>query len=156
MVGTAKGDTPVARSGDTACKLVTTTMSYPASAERTTAVATALEELAIRPGERVLILLPDGPGFAEAIAGTVRHQAVPLPVNPLLPASEIAAAATTAGARLLLAWPEQIHALTYLGTEPPVPINGAQGPWAVVLRLCPVIQQIHPQAGDAASLEGCA
>jgi acyl-CoA synthetase (AMP-forming)/AMP-acid ligase II len=113
-------------------------MSYPTSAERTTAVATALAELAIRPGERVLILLPDGPGFAEAFAGTIQHQAVPLPVNPLLPAPEIAAAATTAGARLLLAWPEQLHVLTNLGTEPPVLINGAQGPWAVVLRLCSV------------------
>ncbi|MGH3599502.1 MAG: AMP-binding protein [Pseudonocardiaceae bacterium] len=131
-----KGDTSVARSGDTACKLVTKAMSYPTSAERTTAVATALAELAIRPGERVLILLPDGPGFAEAFAGTIEHHAIPLPVNPLLPAPEVAAAATTVGARLLLAWPEQIHALTDLGTEPPVLIDGAQGPWAVVVRLC--------------------
>lgn len=121
-----------------ACKLMTKSMSYSTSAERTTAVATALAELAIRPGERVLILLPDGPGFAEAFAGTIQHQAVPLPVNPLLAAHEIAAAAITAGARLLLTWPEQLHALTNLGTEPPVLINGAQGPWAVVLRLCSV------------------
>ncbi|MGH4008242.1 MAG: AMP-binding protein [Pseudonocardiaceae bacterium] len=117
---------------------MTKSMSYPTSAERATAVATALAELAIRPGERVLILLPDGPGFAEAFAGTIQHHAVPLPVNPLLPVPEIAAAATAAGARLLLSWPEQIHALTNLSTEPPVLIGGAHGPWAVVLRLCAV------------------
>lgn len=115
--------------------LVAKSMSYPISAERTSAVATALAELAIRPGDRVLILLLEGPGFAEAFAGTIEHQAVPLPVNPLLPAPEIAAAATTAGARLLLAWPEQIHALTDLGTEPPALINGTEEPWAAVLRV---------------------
>ena len=37
-----------------------------------------------------------------------------------------------------MASPEQIHTLTDLGTEPPVLINGAQGPWAAVLRLCSV------------------
>lgn len=118
--------------------LVTTSMSYPTSVERTTAVATALAELGVRPGDRVLILLPEGPGFIEAFAATIAHQAIPLPVNPLLPAPEIAAAATTAGARLLLAWPEQIHALTDLSTEPPVLINGTQEPWAAVLRVCSV------------------
>jgi acyl-CoA synthetase (AMP-forming)/AMP-acid ligase II len=61
-------------------------MSYSTSAERTTAVATALAELGVRPGDRVLITLPDGPDFAEAFAGTIQHQAVPLPVNPLLSA----------------------------------------------------------------------
>jgi acyl-CoA synthetase (AMP-forming)/AMP-acid ligase II len=39
----------------------------------------------VRPAERVLIMLPDGPGFAEAFAGTIKQGAVPLPVNPLLP-----------------------------------------------------------------------
>jgi len=60
-------------------------------------------------------MLPDGPGFAEAFAGTIKHQAVPLPVNPLLAAHDIAAAATKTGARLLLASTEQIHTLTDLG-----------------------------------------
>jgi acyl-CoA synthetase (AMP-forming)/AMP-acid ligase II len=49
---------------------------------------------------RVLIMLPDGPGFAEAFAATIEHQAVPLPVNPLLAAPDIAAAATKTAAQL--------------------------------------------------------
>ncbi len=110
-------------------------MSYSTSAERTTAVATALAELGVRPGDRVLIMLPDGPGFAEAFAGTIQHQAVPLPVNPLLAAPDIAAAATNTGAQLLVASPEQIPTLTDLGIEPPVLIDGTRGHWAAVLRL---------------------
>jgi acyl-CoA synthetase (AMP-forming)/AMP-acid ligase II len=131
--------------------LVTKSMSYSTSAEQTTAVAATLAELGVRPRERVLILLPDGPGFAEAFAGTIQHQAVPLPVNPLLAAPDVAAAATTTGAQLLLASPEQIHTLTNLGTEPPVLISGAQGPWVAVLRLCSVSNEPHPQADGAAA-----
>jgi hypothetical protein len=37
----------------------------------------------------VQIVLHDGPGFAEAFVGTITHQAVPLPVNPMLPSHDI-------------------------------------------------------------------
>lgn len=110
-------------------------MSYSESAEQTVAVVAALAQLGVRPGERVLITLPDGPGFAEAFAGTIKHQAVPLPVNPRLPAHDIAATAANAGAQLLLASADQIETLTDLGTEPPILIDGPQGPWAAALRL---------------------
>jgi acyl-CoA synthetase (AMP-forming)/AMP-acid ligase II len=83
-------------------------------------------------------MLPDGPDFAEAFAGTIQHQAVPLPINPLLSAPDIAATATKTGARLLLASPQQIHTLTDLSTKPPVLIDRAQGPWVAMLRLCRV------------------
>jgi long-chain acyl-CoA synthetase len=112
-------------------------MSYSKSAEQTAAVAAALTELGVRPGERVLIMLPDGPGFAEAFAGTITHQAVPLPVNPLLPPHDIMATAAKAGARLLLASAQQIQMLTDLvGTKTPILIEGPRRPWAAVLRLC--------------------
>lgn len=111
-------------------------MTYSKSVEQTAAVAAALTELGVCPGERVLIMLPDGPGFAEAFAGTIKHQAVPLPVNPLLAADDIVAAATAAGAQLLLASAEQVEALTDLGIGPPIPIDGPQSPWAAMLRLC--------------------
>ena len=112
-------------------------MSYSKSTEQTAAVAAALIELGVRPGERVLILLPDGPGFAEAFAGTITHQAVPLPVNPLLSPHDIMATAAKAGARLLLASAEQIQTLTdLLGNKPPILIEGPQRPWAAALRLC--------------------
>jgi hypothetical protein len=60
---------------------------------------------------------------------------VPVPVNPLLAAPDIAAAATKAGAGLLLVSAEQIHTLPDRGTQPPLLIDGPQGPWAAVLRL---------------------
>lgn len=57
-------------------------------------------------------MLPDGPGFAESFAGAIQHGAVPLPVNPLLPAHHVAAVAAEAGARLVLASVDLIYALT--------------------------------------------
>ena len=110
-------------------------MSHSAPVDRTAAVAAALAELGVRPAERVLIMLPDGPGFAEAFAGTIKQGAVPLPVNPLLPARSIVALAAKAGARLVLASADQIHALADLGAQPPVLIEGPHGLWAAALRL---------------------
>ena len=109
-------------------------MSYSKSVDQTAAVVTVLAELGVRPGERVLIMLPDGPGFAEAFAGTIEHQAVPLPVNPLLPAHDIVATAAKVDARLLLASVEQIQTLIDLDTKPPILI-GPQRYWAAALRL---------------------
>jgi acyl-CoA synthetase (AMP-forming)/AMP-acid ligase II len=111
-------------------------MSSSRSAEKTAAVAAALAELDVHPGERVLIMLPDGADFAEAFAGTIKHGAVPLPLNPLLFTHDILAAAAESGARLLLASANQVHTLTDLGVEPPVLIYGPRGPWAAALRLC--------------------
>jgi hypothetical protein len=48
-------------------------------------------------------------------------------VNPLLPAHGIAAAAAEAGARLVLASADQIHALADLGAQPSVLIEGPHG-----------------------------
>ncbi|MGH3784779.1 MAG: AMP-binding protein [Pseudonocardiaceae bacterium] len=110
-------------------------MSYPKPSDQTAAVVAALAELGVRPDDRVLIMLPDGPGFAEAFAGTVQQGAVPLPVNPLLPVHGIVAAAAEAGASLVLATADQIHALADLDSEPPVLVNGPQGLWAAALRL---------------------
>ncbi|MBV9160890.1 MAG: AMP-binding protein [Pseudonocardiales bacterium] len=103
--------------------------------EQTAAVAAALAELDVRPDDRVLIMLPDGPGFAESFAGAMRQGAVPLPVNPLLPAHVVVAVAADAGARLLLASADRITALADLDTEPPVLVKGPQGLWAAALRL---------------------
>jgi acyl-CoA synthetase (AMP-forming)/AMP-acid ligase II len=117
-------------------------MSCSKPVRQTAAVAAALAELGVRPDDRVLIMLPDSPGFADAFAGTIQQGAVPLPVNPLLPAHNLVAAAAKAGARLVLASTDQIHALADLDAEPPILIEGPRGPWAAALRL-------H-QAGEAA------
>jgi len=72
-------------------------------AGRTAAVAAALAELGVCPEERVLIMLRGSPGLAEAFAATIQRRAVPLPMNPLLPAHDLVAVAAEARARLVLA-----------------------------------------------------
>ena len=52
-------------------------MSYPKLVKQTSAVAAALAELNVRAGDRVLIMLPDGPGFADAFARTIQQRGVP-------------------------------------------------------------------------------
>lgn len=121
---------------------VTKSMSHFRSAEKTAAIAAALAKLGIHPGERVLIMLPDGPSFADAFAGTIKHGAVPLPVNPLLFTHDILAAAAESGARLLLASADQMQTLTDLGAEPLVLIDGPQGPWAAALPLCSLSKKV--------------
>ena len=81
-------------------------------------------------------MLPDGPGFAEAFAGTITHGAVPLPADPLLPAHGIVTVAGDAGARLVLVSADRVPALADLAAEPPpVLVDGPRGPWAAALRL---------------------
>ena len=110
-------------------------MSYSTSAGQTAAVTAVLAELGVRPGERVLILLPDGPGFAESFTGAMQQGAVPLPVNPLLPAHDLVAVAAEAGARLVLTSADRIPALAELNSDPPALVDGPQGPWAAALGL---------------------
>ncbi len=111
-------------------------MSYFKPADQTAAVvAAALAELGVRVEDRVLIMLPDEPGFAEAFAGTIKHGAVPLPADPLLPAHGIVAVAAEAGAQLVLASADRVSELANLAAEPPVLVDGPHGPWAAALRL---------------------
>ncbi|MFF7603795.1 AMP-binding protein [Streptomyces parvulus] len=53
-------------------------------------------------GDRVLVLLPNSPVFAETYYGILRIGAVAVPVNPLLKADEIRHAAQDSGCRLVL------------------------------------------------------
>jgi acyl-CoA synthetase (AMP-forming)/AMP-acid ligase II len=80
-------------------------------------------------------MLPEGPGFTESFAAVFYRDAVPLPINPLLSAPDLAAAATQAYARLVLASPEQLLTLTTLHSQPPILIHGPHRPWAAALRL---------------------
>ena len=89
----------------------------------------------MRVEDRVLIMLPDGPGFNEAFAGTITHGAVPLPADPLLPAHGIVAVAADAAARLVLVSADRVPALADLDAQPPVLVDGPLGPWAAALRL---------------------
>ncbi|MDQ2882259.1 MAG: AMP-binding protein [Actinomycetota bacterium] len=110
-------------------------MSLPQLADRVAAVAAVLAELDVHRNERVLIMLPDEPGFDESFAGAVHQDAVPLPVSPRLRAHDLAAAAVAAGAHVVLVSPDQLPALTELDTGPAILINGPDGPWVAALRL---------------------
>lgn len=99
------------------------------------AVVAALTELDVRPDERVLVLILDGPGFAEIFLGVMRQGAVPLTVNPALSAGEIVAVAAETGARLVAVAAERIPELADLEAGPPVWLTGPQGPWGAILRL---------------------
>jgi acyl-CoA synthetase (AMP-forming)/AMP-acid ligase II len=124
------------RNEDPSVTLMNYSKCYSHPADQKAAVAAALAELGVRPADRVLIMLPDGPGFAEAFAGTIKHEAVPLPADPLLPAHGIVAVAADAGARLVLVSADRLPALADLAAEPPpVLVDGPRGPWAAALRL---------------------
>lgn len=110
-------------------------MNYREMADRGAAVAAVLADLGVHRDERVLILMPDGPGFIEVFVGVLQRGALPLPVNPVLSADVIAELAADTGARLVVASAERIRALADLQAEPPVLVDGPEGPWAAALRL---------------------
>jgi acyl-CoA synthetase (AMP-forming)/AMP-acid ligase II len=102
---------------------------------RAVELAAALDEVNVRPDDRVLVMLPDGPGFTEAIITVTRRGAVPLPLNPLLSAHDVTSAAAESGARLVLSSVDRVYALADLEAKPPVLVDGPQGLWAAILRL---------------------
>ncbi len=103
-------------------------------ADRVTAVTGVLVKMGVRSAERVLVLLPDGPGFVETFLGVMRLGAMPLPLNPLLPVDDIVAIAADVDARLVLASSDRIRALAGLEAELLL-VDGPGGTWAAVLRL---------------------
>ena len=123
------------RNAKSSVALADYSMSYTKPADQTATAAAAQGCSDVRPDDLVLIMLPDGPGFAEAFASTIAQGAVPLPVNPLLPAHDIVAVAAEAGARLVLVSADHIPALADLDAEPPVLIDGPQGLGVAALRL---------------------
>jgi non-ribosomal peptide synthetase component F len=117
-------------------------------ANRANAVTAALAELEVRPDDRVLIMLPDGPGFLEAVLGVMQRGAVPLSVNPRVAAADVAAIAAETGARLVLASAKRIPQLADLDAEPPVLVDGLRerrGLGVAALRL-PRVGDGHPPA----------
>lgn len=100
-------------------------------------LAEALTTAGVRPQEQVLIVMADGSGFAEAVIGTIRQGAVPLPVNPAVSVEDLVTVATTAGARLVVMAAEHTAVLAGLQSEQVVPVDGPQGTWATVVSLGP-------------------
>jgi acyl-CoA synthetase (AMP-forming)/AMP-acid ligase II len=109
--------------------------STPQPIDQAGEVVAALARLEVRAGDRILMMLSDGPGFVEAFAGTIQQGAVPLPADPLSPANEVTTVAAAAGVRLVLVAQDRLVALADLHGEPPVLIGGPDGHWAAALRL---------------------
>jgi acyl-CoA synthetase (AMP-forming)/AMP-acid ligase II len=112
-------------------------------ANRASAVTAALAELDVRPDDRVLIMLPDGPGFLETVLGVMQRGAVPLSVNPGLAAADVAAIAAETGARLVLASAKRIPQLAGLDAQPPVLVKGLRA-----RRRLGVVALRLPRTGD--------
>ena len=59
-------------------------VTYAQVAERSSRVGNALLQLGVRPEERVMLLLLDGPDFVYSFLGAIKIGAVPIPTNTLL------------------------------------------------------------------------
>lgn len=74
--------------------------------------ATALAGLGVRPGDRVLLALPDGIAFVTAFLGILRLGAVAIPVNTLFHESELRQSEEIAEPVLVVCRDEARHAFT--------------------------------------------
>ncbi|MQA85478.1 MAG: benzoate-CoA ligase family protein [Streptosporangiales bacterium] len=66
-------------------------------------VAAGLRELGVRPEERVMIFMVDGPRMLATILGAMRMGAVPVPVSTMLPADDLAELLADSRAHVLVA-----------------------------------------------------
>ena len=96
--------------------------TYAELAEQACRVANGLLELGVNPGDRVVLLLPDGPEFVASFLGCVRMGAVAVPTNTGLRSAdydyllrESAARVTIVDSRL---WPEVEPAVDGLSPKP--------------------------------------
>ena len=78
------------RGGRTAVAGVGPPLTYAELAERAGRVATAWQELGVRPGDRVLLILPDSPDWLACFFGAIKMGAVAVPVNPFTRAPDYA------------------------------------------------------------------
>ncbi len=78
------------------------TVTYAGLDERVRRFAGALAAAGVRPGERVVIVLPDGAQHAEAFWGTLALGAVAVPLNPLLRPGELAGILADCDPRLVV------------------------------------------------------
>ncbi|MGA5302508.1 long-chain-fatty-acid--CoA ligase [Nucisporomicrobium flavum] len=79
-------------------------VTYAELDRRSDAVAAALRERGIRPGDRVALQLPNIPEFPVAYYGILKAGAVVVPLNVLLKAREVAYQIADSGTRLLITW----------------------------------------------------
>jgi len=101
------------RGGRTAVAGVGPPLTYAELAERAGRVAAAWQELGVRPGDRVLLVLPDSADFLACFFGTIKIGAVAVPVNPFTRAADYAYYAADARPRLAV-----VHAMSFAEALP--------------------------------------
>ncbi|MFD0687927.1 benzoate-CoA ligase family protein [Actinomadura fibrosa] len=77
-------------------------LTYTALDELAGRVAAGLRARGLRPEERVVLFMADGPAMAAALLGAMRLGAVPVPVSTMLTGAELALLLNDARARILL------------------------------------------------------
>ncbi len=80
----------------------TGTVGYEEIDRRAGLAASALRERGVAPGDRVALLLPNGPAFVAAFLGALRLAAIVVPLNTLLAPPEIAVRVKVSGSRVLV------------------------------------------------------
>src|SRR6266852_2028115 len=91
------------RGGDVAIECGSESVTYAQLAEGVNRFGSSLREtLDVRPEERVLLLLLDGPAFAYAFFGAIKIGAVPIPTNTLWKAADYRYLLNDSGARVLV------------------------------------------------------
>src|SRR3954453_20426218 len=87
-----------------ALKLDDSIVNYAVLNEGATRIAGLLKEQGVQPGDRVGIMLPNGPYFGAAYYGILRAGGVVVPMNVLLKGREVAFYLSDSGAKVLFAW----------------------------------------------------
>jgi benzoate-CoA ligase family protein len=82
------------------------TLTYAELLTRIRRVASGLRELGVRPEERVLVFMADGPDMLALILGAMRMGAVPVPVSTMMTAKDLGEVLRDSRARVLAASPE--------------------------------------------------
>jgi benzoate-CoA ligase family protein len=116
------------------------TLTYTGLLARVRRVASGLRDLGVRPEERVLIYMADGPDMLALILGVMRMGAVPVPVSTMMTAQDLTESLRDSRARVLAAGAEfapaaeeaarsapELTALLLGGDTPPRPPAWAEG-----------------------------
>ena len=138
-----------------ALRISDSVMSYAALEELSARAAGLLAAHGIGPGDRVAFLLPDIPSVPALYYGILRLGAVAVPMNPLLPAREIAHQLTDSGTRLFFAFGyEDILAQAGEGASEAgvelIPVN--TGSFRELLAAAPPRQEVAERADDDAAV----
>ncbi|MBI2154878.1 MAG: AMP-binding protein, partial [Candidatus Rokubacteria bacterium] len=92
-------------------------VTYAELAERVNRFGNALLDLGVEIENRVLLILPDCPEFAEAFWGAIKIGAVPVPVNPWLKSADYAFLLEDSRAKVVVAGAEAATQVISLGDQ---------------------------------------